>query len=154
MFQVVVSYLESRFACFTEKPFSVYEELLQTIKEVVPYIRNIPFERIRVAYKDINLSTNRESDEGFFINISIFHIYYQLNEAFRNAYDCGSESFKRLHIKKKGKLIRRLLRKSTTTRTRMSAEQRQAKNSLNQDHVLSSKVARNLDFKPFRPNLL
>ena len=101
MFQVVVSYLESRFACFTEKPFSVYEELLQTIKEVVPYIRNIPFERIRVAYKDINLSTNRESDEGFFINISPGEGLI-LNEAFRNAYDCGSESFKRLHIKKKG----------------------------------------------------
>ena len=98
MFQVVVSYLESRFACFfTEKPFSVYEELLQKIKEVVPYIRNIPSERIRVAYKDINLSTNRESDEGIFINISPGESLI-LNEAFRNAYDCGSESFKRVHI--------------------------------------------------------
>ena len=99
MFQVVVSYLESRFACFfTEKPFSVYEELLQKIKEVVPYTGNIPSERIRVVYKDINLSTNRESDEGIFINISPGESLI-LNEAFRNAYDCGSESFKRVHIK-------------------------------------------------------
>jgi hypothetical protein len=88
MFQVVVSYLESRFACFfTDK-----------IKEVVPYSRNIPSERIRVAYKDINLSTNRGSDEGIFINISPGESLI-LQEAFRNAYDCGSESFKRVHIK-------------------------------------------------------
>ena len=99
MFQVVVSYLESRFACFfTEEPINIYEELLDKIKEVVPYSRNIPSERIRVAYKDINLSTNRGSDEGIFINISPGESLI-LQEAFRNAYDCGSESFKRVHIK-------------------------------------------------------
>ena len=99
MFQVVVSYLESRFACFfTEEPINIYEELLDKIKEVVPYIRNTPSERIRVAYEDINLSTNRESDEGIFINILPGESLI-LNEAFWNAYDCGSESFKRVHIK-------------------------------------------------------
>ena len=70
MFQVVVSYLESRFACFfSDEPINTYEDLLDKIKEVVPYIRNIPCERIRVVYKDINLSTSRESDGGIFINI-------------------------------------------------------------------------------------
>ena len=84
----------------------VYEELLQKIKEVVPYIRNIPSERIRVAYKDINLLTNRESDEGIFINILPGESLI-LNEAFRNAYDCGSESFKRVHIKIR-EIVRRI----------------------------------------------
>jgi hypothetical protein len=99
MFQVVVSYLESRFACFfTEEPINIYEELLDKIKEVVPYSRNIPSERIRIAYKDINLSTSQGSDEGIFINISPGESLI-LQEAFRNAYDCGSESFKRVHIK-------------------------------------------------------
>jgi hypothetical protein len=99
IFQVVVSYLESRFACFfTEKPINIYQELLDKIKEVVPYSRNIPSERICVANKVINLSTNRASDEGIFINISPGESLI-LQEAFRNAYDRGSESFKRVHIK-------------------------------------------------------
>lgn len=99
MYQIVVSYLESRFACFfEEEPITIYEELLYKIKDVVPYIKNIPSERIRVSYKDINLSTARATDEGIFINISPGDSLI-LKEAFRNAYDCGSESFKRVYIK-------------------------------------------------------
>ena len=71
MFQVVFSYLEGRCACFfTEKHLNIYEELLDRNKQVVPHVRNIPSRRIHVAYKDINLSANQESDEGIFINIS------------------------------------------------------------------------------------
>ena len=55
-FQIVVSYLGGRYACFfIEKPIEFYGDLIYKIKEAVPYIRNVPNEKIRTAYKDINL---------------------------------------------------------------------------------------------------
>ena len=89
-FQIVVSYLGGRYACFfIEKPIEFYGDLIYKIKEAVPYIRNVPNEKIRTAYKDINL--------GVFIAIPPDNNLI-LHEAFRNAYDCGAETFKRLEL--------------------------------------------------------
>ena len=89
-FQVILSYLGGRYACFfTEKPIEFHYDLIQKIKEAVPYIRNVPNEKIRIAYKDIHL--------GVFIAIPPDDDLV-LREAFRNAYDCGAETFKRLEL--------------------------------------------------------
>ena len=54
---------------------------------------------IRIAYKDVTLSSGSGQREGVFINILPGNPMV-LGEAFRNAYDCaGSESFKRIEIK-------------------------------------------------------
>ncbi len=104
MYQVVVSYLDSRYGCFfSDDVILDYDELLEKVKTAVPYIQNIPSERIRIAYKDITLSSSLSStgarqEEGVFINILPGNPMV-LGEAFRNAYDCGSESFKRIEIK-------------------------------------------------------
>jgi hypothetical protein len=89
-FQVVLSYLGGRYACFfTEKPIEFHYDLMQKIKEAVPYIRNVPNEKIRTAYKDTHL--------GVFIAIPPDDDMV-LREAFRNAYDCGAETFKRVEL--------------------------------------------------------
>ena len=99
MYQVVVSYLENRYGCFfSDEAIVNYEDLLDKIKTAVPYIQNIPSENIRIAYKDVTLSTGSGQKEGVFINILPGNPMV-LGEAFRNAYDCGSESFKRIEIK-------------------------------------------------------
>ena len=84
-----VVFRRTLYVFFFEEPIKFYSDLLYKIKEAVPYIRNVPNEKIRTAYKDITL--------GVFIAIPpdndvIFH------EAFRNAYDCGAETFKRLEL--------------------------------------------------------
>ena len=89
-FQIVVSYLGGRYACFfVDKPIEFHSDLIDKIKEAVPYIRNVPNEKVRTAYKDTNL--------GVFIAIPPDNDLV-LNEAFRNAYDCGAETFKRLEL--------------------------------------------------------
>ena len=71
MFQIVVSYLDDRYGCFfTEKAITDYDELLNKIKDAVLYIRNIPHARVRVSYKDVNLSGGSETAEGVFISTS------------------------------------------------------------------------------------
>ncbi len=90
MIQVVVSYLDGRFSCFfVEEPVESYADLLSKIKEAVPYILNVPDSKIRVAYKDNKL--------GVFIAIAPYNNFV-LQEAFRNAYDCGAENFRRLEL--------------------------------------------------------
>ena len=49
-------------------------------------------------YKDVTLSSGASQNEGVFINILPGNPMV-LREAFRNAYDCGAESFKRTEIK-------------------------------------------------------
>ena len=99
MYQVVVSYLDNRYVCFFSDDTGLnYEDLLDKIKTAVPYIQNIPSENIRIAYKDVTLSSGSGQREGVFINILPGNPMV-LGEAFRNAYDCGSESFKRIEIK-------------------------------------------------------
>ena len=54
MFQVTVSYLSGRYArFFSEKYVETYDDLLHRVKAAVPYIRNVPNSKIRVAYKDL-----------------------------------------------------------------------------------------------------
>ena len=90
MFQVIVSYLNGRYSCFfSEKPVETYDDLIQRVKAAVPYIRNVPDSKIRVAYKDVKL--------GVFIAIAP-QDNLVLREAFRNAYDCGSATFRRLEL--------------------------------------------------------
>ena len=55
----------------------------------MPYIRNVPDSKIRVAYKDVKLDV--------FIAIAP-QDNLVLHEAFRNAYDCGSVTFRRLEL--------------------------------------------------------
>ena len=99
MYQVVVSYLDNRYGCFfSDEAILDYEDLLDQVKTAVPYIQNIPRERIRIAYKDVTLSSGAGQNEGVFINILPGNPMV-LGEAFRNAYDCGTESFKRIEIK-------------------------------------------------------
>ena len=99
MFQVVVSYLDNRYGCFfSDEAILNYEDLLDKIKTAVPYIQHFPSENIRIAYKDVTLSSGAGQSEGVFINILSGNPMV-LGEAFRNAYDCGTESFKRIEIK-------------------------------------------------------
>ena len=72
--------------------------MLDQVKTPVPYIQNIPRERIRIANKDVTLQSGAWQDEGVFITILLGNPMV-LEEAFRNAYDCGTESFKRIEIK-------------------------------------------------------
>ena len=90
MFQVIVSYLNGRYSCFfSEKPVEKYDDLIQRVKAAVPCIRNVPDSKIRVAYKDVKL--------GVFIAIAP-QDNLVLREAFTNAYDCGSATFRRLEL--------------------------------------------------------
>ncbi len=59
---------------------------MSKIKKAVPYILNVPDSKIRFAYKDNKL--------GVFIAIVPYNNLV-LQEAFRNAYDCGAENFRR-----------------------------------------------------------
>ncbi|CAB3988626.1 Hypothetical predicted protein [Paramuricea clavata] len=94
-----MSYLDNRYGCFfSDEAILDYEDLLDRIKTAVPYIQSIPSERIRIAYKDVTLSSGAGQNEGVFINILPGNPMV-LGEAFRNAYDCGAESFKRIEIK-------------------------------------------------------
>ena len=92
MFQVIVLYLSRRFfRFFSEKPVEKYDDLIQRVKAAMPYIRNVPDSKIRVAYKDVKL--------GVYCNCSTRQfLYIVLREAFRNAYDCGSVTFRRLEL--------------------------------------------------------
>ena len=69
---------------FFEKPIEFYGDVIYKIKEAVPYIWNVPNEKIRTAYKDITL--------GVFIAIPSDNNLI-ICEAFRNAYDCGPETW-------------------------------------------------------------
>ena len=90
MFQVIVSYLSGQYSCFfAEKTLEEYDNLLHRVKAAVPYIRNVPDSKIRVAYKDVKL--------GVFIAIAP-QDNLVLREASRNAYDRGSVTFRRLEL--------------------------------------------------------
>ena len=67
----------------------MYGDLLARVKRAVTYIRNVPDDKIRIAYKDVNL--------GVFIALSPDDNLV-LHEAFRNAYHCGAENFKRVEL--------------------------------------------------------
>lgn len=74
---------------FFDKPIQFHSDLIDKIKEAVPYIRNVPNEKIRTSYKDTNI--------GVFIAIPPDNDLV-LHEGFRNAYECDAETFKRLEL--------------------------------------------------------
>ena len=83
--------------------FSIMMNYLKKLKRLYRIFQIFPSERIRIAYKDITLSSSLSStgarqEEGVFINI-LPRNPMVLREAFRNAYDSGSKSFKRIEIK-------------------------------------------------------
>ncbi|KAL9987853.1 hypothetical protein ACROYT_G002225 [Oculina patagonica] len=91
MFQVLLQYFEDRFASFyVEEPVNNYNELLDRVKKAIPVLRGVDNEQIVVSYKDVSLQT--------FINIDRDETLHVL-EAFRNASPCGSEIYRRVHLK-------------------------------------------------------
>ena len=91
MFQVLLQYFEDRFASFyVEEPVNNYNELLDRVKKAIPVLRGVGNEQIVVSYKDVSLQT--------FINIDRDETLHVL-EAFRNASPCGSEIYRRVHLK-------------------------------------------------------
>ena len=60
------------------------------MKKAVPVLKGIPDYQIRISYKDVQL--------GIFVNIDS-HEQLHLQETFRNAFPCGSDSYRRVHLK-------------------------------------------------------
>ena len=91
MFQVLLQYFEDRYACFyVQNPITDFTELLKRVKKAVPVLKGIPDDQIRISYKDVQLGT--------FVNIDS-HEQLHLQETFRNAFPCGSDSYRRVHLK-------------------------------------------------------
>ena len=83
-----------RYCCNTLKTgtpvFTYKTELLERVKKAVPVLKGIPDDQIRISYKDVQLGT--------FVNIDS-HEQLHLQETFRNAFFCGSDSYRRVHLK-------------------------------------------------------
>ena len=91
MFQVLLQYFEDRYASFyVQNPITDFTELLERVKKAVPVLKGIPHDQIRISYKDVQLGT--------FLNIDS-HEQLHLQETFRNAFPCGSDSYRRVHLK-------------------------------------------------------
>ena len=94
MFQVLLvllQYFEDRYASFyVQNPITDFTELLERVKKVVPVLKGIPDNQIRISYKDVQLGTS--------VNIDL-HEQLQLQETFQNAFPCGSDSYRRVHLK-------------------------------------------------------
>ena len=91
MFQVLLQYFEDRYASFyVQNPITDFTELLERVKKAVPVLKGIPDDQIRISYKDVQLAT--------FVNIDS-HKQLHLQETFRNAFPCGSDSYRRVHLK-------------------------------------------------------
>ena len=58
MFQVLLQYFEDRYASFyVQNPITNFTELLERVKKVVPVLKGIPDDQIRISYKDVQLGT-------------------------------------------------------------------------------------------------
>ena len=91
MFQVLLQYFEDRYASFyVQNPITDFTELLERVRKAVPVLKGIPDDQIRISYKDVQLAT--------FVNIDS-HEQLHLQETFRNAFPCGSDSYRRVHLK-------------------------------------------------------
>ena len=91
MFQVLLQYSEDRYASFyVQNPITDFTELLERVRKAVPVLKGIPDDQIRISYKDVQLAT--------FVNIDS-HEQLHLQETFRNAFPCGSDSYRRVHLK-------------------------------------------------------
>ena len=75
---------------YVQNPITDFTELLERVKKTVPVLKFIPDYQIRISYKDVQL--------GIFVNIDS-HEQLHLQETFRNAFPCGSDSYRRVHLK-------------------------------------------------------
>lgn len=91
MYQVLVQYLGDRYASFyVDKEITDYQELLKKVRAVVPYLKHLQADQVRLAYKDLQL--------GSFINIDPAECLH-MAEMFRNAVACGSDIYRRVELK-------------------------------------------------------
>ena len=91
MFEVLLQYFEDRYASFyVQNPITDFTELLERVKKAVPVLKFIPDYQIRISYKDVQF--------GIFVNIDSQEQLH-LQETFRNAFPCGSDSYRRVHLK-------------------------------------------------------
>jgi len=87
MFQVLVQYLDDRYASFlVDTAIHDYSELMRLILRAVPFW-NEKSSNLRIAYKDVELNSfiNIEADEPM-----------HLVEAYRNARNSGSDVYRRV----------------------------------------------------------
>ena len=75
---------------YVQNPITDFTELLERVRKAVPVLKGIPDDQIRISYKDVQLGT--------FVNIDS-HEQLHLQETFRNAFPCGSDSYRRVHLK-------------------------------------------------------
>ena len=75
---------------YVQNPITDFTELLERVKKAVPVLKFIPDYQIRISYKDVQMGT--------FVNIDS-HEQLHLQETFRNAFPCGSDSYRRVHLK-------------------------------------------------------
>ena len=86
-----MQYFEDRYASFyVQNPITDFTELLERVRKAVPVLKGIPDDQIRISYKDVQLA--------IFVNIDS-HEQLHLQETFRNAFPCGSDSYRRVHLK-------------------------------------------------------
>ena len=91
MFQVLVQYLGDRYASFYVNNAIVdYQELLEKVQAIIPYVKQLQANQVRLAYKDLEL--------GSFINIDPAECLHMV-EMFRNAVPCGSDIYRRVELK-------------------------------------------------------
>jgi len=91
MYQVVVQYLEDRYASFyVDHAIESYQLLLKKVKSCIPYLRNVNERDIRISYKDIQLDQ--------YINIDSEESGLHLSEAFRNVFKSES-GYSRIQLK-------------------------------------------------------
>ena len=91
MYQILVEYLDKRLSSiFVDDELKSFKDILSKIKEVVPYAAQFKDEQLRVMYRDVATES--------FININP-QDDRTMAEVFRNAKDCGSETFKRIELK-------------------------------------------------------
>ena len=93
MFQVLLQYFQDRYASFyVQNPITDFTELQERMKKAVPVLKGIPDDQIRISYEEVQLGT--------FVNIDS-HGQLHLQETFRNAFPCGSDSYNYLIIQLK-----------------------------------------------------
>ena len=85
MFQVLLQYFEDRFASFyVDEPLSNYQDLLDRVKKVVPFLQGVDDQQIVISCKELSLRTFIYIDRNDSLHVS---------ESFRNASPCGSDKF-------------------------------------------------------------
>ena len=63
MFQVLVQYLGGRYASFyVDKAIDDYHKLLKRVTTVIPYLKQLQAEQVRLAYKELKLGSYRNID--------------------------------------------------------------------------------------------